>query len=73
MPELSAPALAYRDAPVPDIAVDERRRLGAETRRDERPQQSWTITIQELHLPEVKEADDFVSGLMGEMAQYGEA
>ena len=73
MPELSAPALAYRDAPVPDIAVDERGRLGAETRRDERPQQSWTITIQELHLPEVKEADDFVSGLMGEMAQYGEA
>ena len=75
LPEIPAPALKYSAPELPEIAVDERQSLSAKDgRQGERPaQQSWTVTIQELHLPEVKEANDFVSGLMGEMAQYGEA
>ncbi|WP_308774948.1 phage tail tape measure protein [uncultured Bilophila sp.] len=75
LPEIPAPTLKYSAPELPEIAVDERQSLSAKDgRQGERPaQQSWTVTIQELHLPEVKEANDFVSGLMGEMAQYGEA
>lgn len=60
------------DAPTFEIGEGATTRAGSKDARGG-GSQSWTITIQELHLPNVEKSNDFVSALMGEMEQYGEA
>ena len=69
-PDVGSPEIA--DAPTFEIGENSTMRAGSKEARGG-GSQSWTITIQELHLPNVEKAEDFVSALMGEMEQYGEA
>lgn len=75
MPKLPELSLDVSTPDSPDIAVDERQSLSTkEGRQSERAaQQSWTVTIHELHLPNVEKSEDFAAALIGEMEQYGGA